>query len=280
MKDLKNRKTGILWATLLSLSLTIGSVGSCDLLQSDDGNDDVVALGVLALASSSAGCNSCVTNNDTSLPSWIKDNFTCMTITSSGGNYVFQTSNLPPYQNGYYSQISGCYLNDFPSGNSANPNTISSQNITLTIPATPDTGGSTTDFGAMGVTTNGLAVYNNAAAPGDTLAAELDTMDSGNGHPTDIGQYHHHTEPYKITNNGSELVGIALDGYAIFGRNDPSGNPPGTGTPALDANGGHTHTHSTLGTSVYHYHVNYDAGSGGYLVLKQDFHGTKGTVSN
>lgn len=273
MKDLKNRKTGILWATLLSLSLTIGSVGSCDLLQSDDGNDDVVALGVLALASSSAGCNSCVTNNDTSLPSWIKDNFTCMTITSSGGNYVFKTSNLPPYQNGYYSQISGCYLNDFPSGNSPNPNTISSQNITLTIPATPDTTVSSTTFGPMGVSTNGLAIYNSEAAPGDTLAAELDTMDSGNGHPTDIGQYHYHTEPYKITNDGSELVGIALDGYAIFGRRDPGGAVPGD----LDAYGGHTHAHATVG-NVYHYHVQNTGNN--LLLVNTDFRGTKGTVSN
>ena len=249
----------------------------CNLLGSEESDDTALALGVLAIAANSAGCNSCVTNNDASLPSWIKDNFTCMTVTVSGSNYVFQTSNLPPYQNGYYSQTSGCYINDFPSGNSPNPNTISSQSIRLTIPASPDTSGSTTDFGPMGVTVNGLAIYNNQAAPGDTLADELDTMDSGNGHPTNIGQYHYHTEPYKITNDGSELVGIALDGYAIFGRKDPGGVNPGTNA-AIDANGGHTHNHAVVG-NTYHYHLALDGGSGGYLVLKQEFHGTKGTVS-
>ncbi|MBI40753.1 MAG: hypothetical protein CMF59_14235 [Leptospiraceae bacterium] len=264
---------------VLGLTLALASLflGGCDLLQSSDEDDNsTLALGLVALSVTSSGCNSCVTNNDSSLPSWIKDNFTCMTITSSGGNYVFQTSNLPPYSNGYYSELSGCYTNDFPSGNSPNPNTISSQNITLTIPATPDTAGSTSTYGAMGVTVNGLAIYNNEAAPGDTLADELDTMDSGNGHPTDIGQYHHHTEPYKITNDGSELVGIALDGYPIFGRREPGG---ATAT-GLDTNGGHSHSHSTLGTTMYHYHVTYDATSGGYLVLKNGFEGTKGTVSN
>lgn len=249
---------------------------SCNLLSSDDGNDDaVLALGLAALSSSQAGCNSCVTNNDAALPDWIKNNFTCMTVTIQGGNYVFRTSDLPPYQNGYYDQSSSCYVNDFPSGNSPNPNTIASQSIVLTIPTTPDSAGSATDYGAMGVTVNGVAIYNSAAAPGDTLAAELDTMNSGNGHPTNIGQYHYHTEPYKITNDDSSLVGIALDGYPIFGRRDPSGNLPGNGTAALDANGGHTHTHSTLGTSMYHYHVETD--SGNFLILKNNFHGTKGS---
>ncbi len=275
MKKSKLNRTISVLAFAVTLAMAFYLVG-CDLIQSSDDSDDTLALGLLALSASSGGCNSCVTNNDSSLPSWIKNNFTCMTITSSGGNYVFKTSNLPPYTNGYYSQISGCYTNDFPSGNSPNPNTISSQSITLTIPSSPDTAGSTSDYGAMGVTVNGLAIYNSQAAPGDTLAAELDTMDSANGHPTDIGQYHHHTEPYKITNDGSELVGIALDGYPIFGRREPGG-AVATG---LDSNGGHSHSHSTIGTTIYHYHVNYDAGSGGYLLLKSGFEGTKGTVSN
>tara|TARA_B100001778_G_scaffold250247_1_gene210431 strand:- start:211 stop:1062 length:852 start_codon:yes stop_codon:yes gene_type:complete len=281
-KSKLNRTISVL-AFAVTLAMAFYLVG-CDLIQSSDDSDDTLALGLLALSASSAGCNSCVTNNDSSLPSWIKDNFKCMTVTTSGSNYVFKTSNLPPYTNGYYSQISGCYTNDFPSGNSPNPNTISSQSITLTIPneGTRNSTETATDYGAMGVTVNGLAIYNSQAAPGDTLADELDTMDSANGHPTDIGQYHHHTEPYKITNNGSELVGISLDGYPIFGRNEPDGDLPGAGgtpTPALDGNGGHTHSHTTYG-SIYHYHVNYDSGSGGYLILKNKFHGTPGTSGN
>ncbi|MCB1308770.1 MAG: YHYH protein [Leptospiraceae bacterium] len=251
----------------------------CDLVSSDDSDDDTTLLSLLLLTnstSSSGGCNSCVTNNDSSLPAWIKDNFTCMTITVSGGNYVFSTSDLPPYSSGYYSTSSGCYTNDFPSGNSANPNVISSQNITLTIPATPNTSGSTTTTGPMGVGVNGVVLFNEDAAPGDTLSAELDTMDSANGHPTDIGMYHYHTEPYKLTNNNSALVGIALDGYPIFGRLETDSSTPGTSTPALDANGGHTHVHSTIGSSIYHYHVENTSNN---LILLEDFHGSKGSTT-
>ncbi|MCB1137359.1 MAG: YHYH protein [Leptospiraceae bacterium] len=252
--------------------MTLLGTTACDLLSSEeDDTTTQVAVGLLALSSSSAGCNSCVTNNDTALPAWIKDNFKCMTITVEGSNYVFRTSDLPPYTNGYYNQLSGCYTNDFPSGNAPNPNTISSQNIVLTIPSSPDTTESTTDYGAMGVAINGVALYNSEAAPGDTLAAELDTMDSGNGHPTNIGQYHYHTEPYKISSDDSALIGIALDGYPIFGRKEVGG-----GTPAgLDTYNGHSHAHPTLGTTMYHYHV--ETSSTYYLLIGSKFKGTKGT---
>ena len=56
----------------------------------------------------------------------------------------------------------------------------------------------------------------------------------------------------------SPLVGVALDGYGIYGVNEATGTPPSD----LDACGGHTHTVPvnaaegvTTSTSVYHYHA-------------------------
>lgn len=55
----------------------------------------------------------------------------------------------------------------------------------------------------------------------------------------------------------SPLVGVALDGYGIYGVNEATGTPPSD----LDACGGHTHTvpanagEGVASTSVYHYHA-------------------------
>lgn len=260
--------------TLTALAASLVFLVSCSALglSSEDDDNTVELLGLALLTNSP--CTSGVTNNDSSLPDYIKNNFQNMTITDNGTSYVFKTNDLPPYSNGYYSQLTTCYINDFPSGNHANPNTISSQGLTLTIPKTPDTGGSTTDYGAVGVAIDGSAIYNSEAAPGDSLATELATMNAGNGHPTDIGQYHYHTEPYKISNDDSNLVGIALDGYLIFGKKERGG----TYASGLDANGGHSTTNNNFwgGSSVYHYHV---ANTSDGLIIIANYHGTAGTVS-
>ena len=55
-----------------------------------------------------------------------------------------------------------------------------SQNLTYTIPSTPTrgTGTDSTQGGlvSIGITLNGLAIFNNAAAPPDVLASEATTI--------------------------------------------------------------------------------------------------------
>jgi len=240
----------------------------------------VIAIGTVVACSSddestSSDCVSGIsTQVDTSLPSWIQDNFKCQTVAVSGSNYTFYTTDQPNHASYYWGTSSSLY-EDMPSGNMANNNSITAQTYTLTIPATPDSGASATSTSVMGVAVNGAIIYNNAAAPGSTLAAEADGFDNANGHPDSSGTYHYHVEPTKISNDDSALIGIALDGYAIYGKKDSDGTTP----IDLDSNHGHTTTTTHFTTATYHYHVATDSTAGIVTLLGDNFKGTKGSVS-
>ncbi len=203
--------------------------------------DDSSTLALLALANSTASTASsatasttCTTTFGAGVPDWIKNSFTCVTVSVSGSNYVFKTSSLPTYKSPYWGTSSSLYeaamYSNASGTNKVNPNLIKSQNITLTIPSnnTTTSAGSVAG-GAVGVATNGIALYNDAAAPGDSLSTEYYSFDASQGHPTNTGAYHYHVEPPKISNNDSALIGIALDGYLVFGKKHDTTTNPSTG---------------------------------------------------
>ncbi|MCE9501600.1 MAG: YHYH protein [Leptospira sp.] len=250
-----------------------------------------------------SGGPSCTTNISSDAPCWMKENFHCVTITISGTDYKIVTNNLPPYLSAYYSGAASnsSFTESMGSGRTKNPNTISSQSITMTIPQTP-TCQTNLDVAmgqgldVLGITTYGVAIFNNQAAPGDSLATEYQTMDQSEGHPQNTGKYHHHTEPYKLTTSlgtsvigndngatftvanttstGQELIGIMLDGYPIYGKKAQDGT-----TPSLESNS-HTRqcttTHFPGGT--YCYHVGDGTGVASYMI-GSFFRGKKGTVN-
>lgn len=105
--------------------------------------------------------------------------------------------------------------------------------------------------GVVGMALNGVLMFSNRAAPGDDIYLEVATFDKCRGHPNTIG-YHHHSEPYAITYDDSNFVGVMYDGYPVYGRRDPSGS-----YPTLDMYGGHAGvTVDSPTTAVYHYHIN------------------------
>ncbi len=227
----------------------------------------------------------CTTNIATSAPDWIKNNFHCVTVKVCSSTYVFVLNDLPPYKTGYYSVASGNNTT-FPttglsdgSSRTKNPNTISSQSITFTIPKTPTLKTSSLDatsgsgLDCIGVSKYGVCIFNNQAAPGDSLATEFQTMDNGDGHPQSTGKYHHHTEPFYLSDDDSNFIGVALDGYPIYGKKSQNGT-----YPTLDSN---THTVSCTTTDfpsgTYCYHVGNGTGVNGYM-LGTYFRGTKGST--
>lgn len=289
---------------LLAVSLlALTSFTGCSLLGLDEESDDTTLLTALAAAVALSGSSfsldtstNCIVGQastmDASLPSWIKDNFTCAVGTVSGTNYVFTALNLPNTKSFYYGTSSSLY-EALPTGNtSAGSNVIAAQNFTYTVPATPSVNGGTKTstqggLASIGITTNGLAVFNNAAAPGDVLASEVTTFDNFNGHPQTSNVYHHHINPSNITTTSdANLVGVALDGYAIYGLLCDQGTTttaddvaPGTGTPALD--GLHGHIANTIHqTGVYHYHYAFDATATVNTLMGSSFQGNIGSVSN
>lgn len=274
---------------------------NCSTSKSDDSKKSLLAAYAL-LNSSTTASTTCTSSFGTGVADFISKTFTCVTVTVSGTNYIFKTSSLPTYKSYYWGSTSSGYENAFYSNstgtNYGNPNKILSQNYTITVPIQNTT--TTTPsaaLGTIGVATNGIAIYNDYAAPGDTLATEYYTFDTAQGHPTNTGSYHYHVEPPKITNTDSALVGIAMDGYLIFGKKHDtttsgltSFSLAGTSSSTKCVGSGlstilpttwayksnyETNTNHTTSNS-YHYHVNNGSEVLG-IILSTKLIGTVGT---
>ncbi|BDA80369.1 hypothetical protein LPTSP3_g32990 [Leptospira kobayashii] len=270
-------------SSLLALAYVANSSGTCNGSAATTG---VTVSNSTATLDASTGCVTGVTTcMDAALPSWIKDNFKCATGYVSGSNYVFKSQNVPNTKSSYYGTSSPLYEARTTTG--PNPNTTSSQKLVYTIPSAPSKGTGTvsTQGGlvSIGITVNGLAIFNNAAAPPDTLAVEALTFDNYGGHPQNTGLYHHHAGASKITNNDANLVGIILDGYAIYGKKCDNATTTTTDdfTPSdLDSLHGHTTKTTHFTTATYHYHLTYDSTATIDTLMGSFFYGNKGSVSN
>jgi hypothetical protein len=177
------------------------------------------------LATYSASCSAA--SFDGSTASWISSNFSCVQVVTSGGNYQFTTTSEPNHKSYYWSGAPN-HESGMPSGTSANPNHILAQNYVVNIPSTPALRSSpvASGYDIVGIAKNGVAIFNNQAAPGDSLSTELATMDYGNGHPTSTGTYHYHIEPCYLSSADGNLVGVMRDGFPIFGRKEADGSDP------------------------------------------------------
>lgn len=284
---------------LLIVSLSLFS--QCKSKKNDDSTSTLALLALLSNSSTSA-TSSCTTSFGVGVPDWIKNSFTCVTVTVSGSNYVFKTNSLPTYKSIYWASSNSLYESSLYSNttgsNSANPNKISSQNVTLTIPSNnTTTNAGSVAGGAAGVATNGIVLYNDAAAPGDSLSTEYYSFDTSQGHPTNTGAYHYHVEPPKLSNNDSSMIGIALDGYLVFGKkHDSTANPTSgftlggsssstkcivsgkeTEVPTTWAQASNYNSSKTTGTAR-HYHINNGSEVNGILISGK-YIGTAG-ISN
>jgi len=99
-----------------------------------------------------------------------------------------------------------------------NPNSISAQNINVTIPANPTY--SNTPYcmgGEVGIMNSGVALFNSFDAElRDAPAHEL--QDKCGGHPQKTGEYHYHGMSNCFTDiNVATVLGFAYDGFPITG---------------------------------------------------------------
>lgn len=225
----------------------------------------------------SNGCVSGATSAmNSNLPAWIRNNFKCSVAYMQSTYYCFKSKNLLNAHTPYYKVSTGLNTGCC----SPNPNSIANQNLLYAIPTTPAKNngalsGTQNGLASIGIAVNGLAIFNNAANPPDTLSNEASTFDNQQGHPETTGTYHHHSQLINgdgtagsvattnlTTQGSSSLIGIALDGYAIYGRwcgDATSGqNTQATG---LDACHGHITTTPEFSTATYHYH--YGGGASG-----------------
>ena len=216
---------------------------------------------------------------------WLK--FSCRVTLSSvtvGGARLVraQADGQPDYKSFYFATTNACY--EQYSGATRNPNTLVAQNYVVDFPVTSSTTSqSMAGTAVVGLALNGVPVFGNFAAPGDDIYTEARTFDRCGAHPQNNGQYHYHSEPYAISYDDSNFIGVMRDGYPIYGRKDADGS-----YPTLDTYGGHTGaTADSPDTPVYHYHVNeqtsHNAGTAGqqqWFLTTGTFRGTPAACSS
>ncbi|XP_071509568.1 uncharacterized protein [Diadema antillarum] len=150
---------------------------------------------------------------NTGLTGWI-------TVSESGSNWVIRSNNIPDHETYYYP-------------NNENPNSIEEQSNQYTVPQEPQVASTTTCLpgGPIAIAVNGIVIYNPWDADGEN-AVEGDgaeVFDMCDGHPDENGRYHYHRQPssclFDIESGvPSPMIGVALDGYAIYGPVDENGN--------------------------------------------------------
>ena len=213
---------------------------------------------------------------------WLK--FSCRVtltkITVNNQPFVqLSSDNRPDYKSLYYGSGDACYEADntrsFP-----DPNNIAAQSIVMAAPLNPTTGNGTRPVpgSGIGMAIDGIELFSDYAAPGDDIYQEAGSFDRCQGHPQNSGVYHHHAEPYSITQDDDALVGVMRDGYFVYGRKDPDGSGPGEQSGGLSAPYyGHVGvTVDSPSTPVFHYHVHYETNGteSEYFITPQTYYGT------
>lgn len=233
-----------------------------------------------------AGCNNISSSTSSAasanVPAVYKKIYGATSITRDGDYIVIKTRDLPDYKTPYYKgtvyadSMYAPYSGSNPNFK-LNPNRIKAQNLTFRIPVNPtmDPSHPATPYGPIGVALNGVPLFNQFAAPGDSLSAEIKTFDRYNGHPTKTGIYHYHIDPTYLTQKyGKEtLIGFLLDGYPIYG---PVENSKTITDSDLDKYHGHFGSTADYPNGIYHYNV-----TTAYPYFNGDgFYGIPGTVTN
>ena len=175
-----------------------------------------------------------------------------------GGFVVLRTNDVPDHPSPYFGEGDAGYVAPH-AGMVVNPNRIAEQNYVFRIPLRPTFSASPiqTNLDAIGIAVNGVVLFNQYAGRTFTgewvaLEREIETFDIYNGHPAQRGNYHYHLEPVFLTQrDNTALVGWALDGFPIYGPNNPDGTRPAD----LDASNGEFGSTPDYPEGIYHYHI-------------------------
>ncbi|XP_066288587.1 uncharacterized protein [Branchiostoma lanceolatum] len=161
-----------------------------------------------------------------------------VTLTTAGDTITIVSNGIPDHATAIYP-------------NRHNPNSIVAQNLRFTIPKDPQVASQTTclPMGPVGVAINGVPIFNPFTS--ECLdAKENEVFDECDGHPAPNGQYHYHIHPdcvFDGTSSHSQIVGVAADGFAIYGPVDEDGT--------VLTNADLDECHGRMKDGVYRYHV-------------------------
>ncbi len=246
-----------------------GTGGECTLAANTTATGSPNAAGCSVLSRDTSACTAARQAAGLS-GYWLK--FSCrVTLSVSGGQVQAKADGQPDYKSMYFPTQSACYQKE--SSGLHNPNSISAQSYTMSFPQTPNMTGQKMMGAIVGLALNGVPIFGNFAAPGDDIFQEAMTFDACGAHPQMNGVYHYHSEPYSISSDDGNFIGVMRDGYAVYGRRDADGS-----MPTLDSYGGHTGTTAdSPSTAVYHYHVNQQTSTSGTTVGQKQWFLTTGS---
>jgi hypothetical protein len=173
-----------------------------------------------------------------------------ITVTELSGTRSILASNLPVDAKIGNWPMTGYAVLSAIDGNPGNP---AARSVSFTLPMAPTvaTSPGCVSLGAIGVTLNGVVLYNAADARGNDAAAH-EIVDVYGGHPA-MTDYHYHFVPERLdqarmADGHSGIIGYIRDGYPLYGYKGVGG----VEITNADLDICHGHSHGTLG---YHYHA-------------------------
>lgn len=218
-------------------------------------------------------------SSTSSLPDVFTTKFSStVTITLDGSTITLKSNGVPNHKSPYFAKTDSRYeaYNGTNANFAINPNAIKEQNLVFKIPVSPTEASSktATSLGPIGISVNGVPLFNQYAGPNQPLAGEINSFDQYNGHPQQTGQYHYHVEPLYLTATTSKsgLIGFLLDGFPVYG---PEENGKTVTSADLDAYHGHKTATAEYPSGIYHYHTTSDSP----YINGGQFFGTPGTVT-
>jgi len=235
-------------------------------------NPDFLSLWLCGLPSNGAGANNAAdwTNPDGTWDYTKKPQVTGNVIWTSefnitldgNGNRVLSGNGLPNHPTGIFPIQPGTIAHQY----DGNPNIISPQPLSFTIPVLPQeaTTKSCVGFGPAGYSLTGSAIYHGASTLG-TDAAAHEMLDRFGGHTDGTERYHYHYPSKDLqdhihphTSGHSALMGYMLDGFGIYGPYGENGEL----LKSADLDECHGHKHPVMWdgqmVNIYHYHWTYD----------------------
>ena len=195
-----------------------------------------------------------------------------VTVTIADGKFRFVSDGLPNHerQAEYALPNAGVRVPDASTA-TAGADPTKAQSYDFQIPTVPVKAASPTDssLGTIGVMISGAALFNPYEGDAKTVAMasnftvknakgeDIAFLDSCNGHPTPMGQYHYHALPKCVTSQvdtaggPSHAIGVAFDGYLIYGDRDADGTQ--ITKDQLDSCNGIISATPEFPEGVYHY---------------------------
>lgn len=195
-----------------------------------------------------------------------------ITVTFANGSMRYVSNGLPNHaRQAEYALPTGGTRVPTASSAYAGADPTRAQSYDFSIPLVPVKAASptSTSLGTIGVMISGAALFNPYEGDGVTVAMasnftvknsagkDVAFLDACNGHPTPMGAYHYHALPPCVTatvdvaGGASHLIGVAFDGYPIYGDRDINGKQ--LTAADLDACSGITSATPEFPQGTYHY---------------------------